>query len=101
MRDLGSSSDRSALQSADMVCGIPIIVGARKGFPNFNELALLNDIRVVRSLTFHRPVANGPVTQTNQIYDVGISNAIGVEAWNSYSNPFARELQMIVAADII
>jgi len=84
-----------------MIYGIPLVIGAKKGLPNFNEYALLNDIRVTRKMTFHRPAAGAPINQTNQIYTVGISNVFGVEAWNSYSNAFPRALRMVVAAEVI
>jgi len=60
------------------------VVGAKKGFPNFNEFVLLNDLMVSRKLEFHRNVAGGPIVRTNQTYSVGISNAFGIETWNSY-----------------
>jgi hypothetical protein len=35
-----------------MVSGIPLIIGAKKGFPNFNELAMQTKIFVTRLLEF-------------------------------------------------
>ena len=32
------------------------------------------------------------------MYVVGISNVFGLEAWNSYSNPYPRNLQLVVSA---
>jgi hypothetical protein len=34
------------------------------------------------------------------MFVVGISNVFGLEAWNSYSTPFPRDLQMIVQPDL-
>ncbi len=101
MRDAGIAADRSALQATDMIYGIPIIIGARKGFPSFNEFALLNDLRVSRDLTFHRSAPYGQIIETNQIYSLSISNALGVEAWNSYGTTLPRELQMSAAVDVL
>lgn len=71
-----------------MCYGIPLIVGARKGFPNFNEFSLHTYVEASRRL---QVVRNLPVTSigskiisTNQMYVLGMSNIIGVELWNSY-----------------
>jgi hypothetical protein len=83
-----------------MISGVPLVIGARKGFPNFNEFAMQTAITVTRLLEFRRPAGSpqSPVIQTNQMYVVGVSNAFGVEAWNSYSNTYPRNLQLIVSA---
>ena len=83
-----------------MLSGVPLIVGAKRGFPNFNEFAMQTTIYTTRLLEFRRAAGDtfGPVTQTNQMYIVGVSNAFGLEAWNSYSNAFPRNLQLSVAA---
>ena len=83
-----------------MVTGIPLVVGVKKGFPNFNEFSMQTAMNVTRLLEFHRPGTSttDPVTQTNQMYVFGITNAFGLEAWNSYSNAFPRPLQLIVSA---
>lgn len=98
MRDVDDAADRAALQATDMVYGVPAIVGAKKGWPNFNEFGLQNDIVVSRSLVFHRV---GSTLETNQVYKIGISNAFGVESWNSYSAAFARPLRVLVAVNVI
>ena len=82
-----------------MVYGVPLVVGAKKGFPSFNEFGLLQDINVSRNLIFHRL---GPQSfYTNQVYTMGISNVFSVEAWNSYGTTYPRLLQMIAIADVI
>ena len=55
MRDLQLAGDRAALQPTDMVYGVPVVIGAKKGFPNFNELAMQTQVQVVRKLQFLRP----------------------------------------------
>jgi hypothetical protein len=100
MRDVTDPADRTALQPMDIVYGVPAIVGAKKGWPNFNEFGLESDITVARLLTFHRDVSNAPITRTNQTYAMGISNIFAVEAWNSYSNSFPRALQMTIRTEI-
>lgn len=94
LRDLYSSTDRAALQPYDMVWGVPLIIGARKGYPNFNEFALQTYIQVTRKLEFRRPSTNSLPNQTNQMWVLGISNVLGVELWNSYTSAFPRNLEM-------
>jgi hypothetical protein len=83
--------------------GIPLIVGAKKGFPNFNEFTLRSDILVSRKLQFTRPdTAQGTRPNgTNQMYVLGISNYFGAEAWNSYdvergAGAYPRQLRIQV-----
>ena len=40
------------------------------------------------------------MNQTNQVHTFGINSSFGVQAWNSYSNPFPRALQMIVGGEV-
>ena len=84
-----------------MVYGVPLIIGARKGFPNFNKFALENIVRVTRKLLFRRSAAGDAVTQTNQMYSLAISNAFGMQAWNSYGTTFPRQLAMIAWGEIL
>src|SRR5204862_3922192 len=83
-----------------MVSGIPLIIGAKKGFPNFNELAMQTKVFVTRLLEFKRSVSSGPVTQTNQMYVVGITNTFAVEAWNSYLTNYPRDLQLVTTVSM-
>jgi hypothetical protein len=79
--------------------GIPLIVGAKKGFPNFNEFTVRSDITMTRKLQVTR-TSNAPKTPpsgTNQMYILGISNYFGVEAWNSYYNPYSRQTKLSVS----
>jgi len=71
-----------------MVAGIPLVIGARKGLPNFNEFSMHTEVQVERKFQFSRPNTNSPVNQTNEMYVVGITNVFGVEGWNSYSNTY-------------
>ena len=83
--------------------GIPLVIGAKKGFPNFNELTLRSDFLVARKLQVTRPsIAPGTRPNgTNQMYVLGISNYFGVETWNSYdvgrSGPYPGTLNITVS----
>jgi hypothetical protein len=104
MVDLGDPNSRQALKSPDdvhMVYNVPLVVGAKKGFPNFNEFAMQTQVQVSRKLQFTRKNGpNTPINQTNQMFLVGISNVFGVEAWNSYVTNFSRDLRLYVWPDI-
>lgn len=83
-----------------LISGFPLVIGARKGFPNFNEFAMQTYIYVSRYLEFRRAVINGPVVSTNQMYIANITNAFGLESWNSFSNTYPRQLKMVIHAEM-
>lgn len=83
-----------------MVCGVPLIIGVKKGYPNFNKFGLENTITATRILSFHRTAVRQPVSQTNQSYGLSIATSFGIQAWNSYPTPFPRSLQLITAGKI-
>jgi hypothetical protein len=86
--------------STNNVYGIPWIIGAKKGFPNFNEFSMENIVQVARRLEITRPSINVPPSayQTNQMYILSISNLLGVECWNSYSNSYTSSSQIQIMA---
>src|SRR5262249_32844501 len=87
----------------DMVFGIPLVIGARKGLPNFNKFVAETLVQVTRKLQFHRK-NNSPtesVNLTNQLYLLGITNTYGIEGWNSYAATLNRKLQLFVYPDIV
>jgi hypothetical protein len=77
-------------QNGVNVYGVPWIIGAKKGFPNFNEFSMENVVWIERKLEITRPYTNALLSlyQTNQMYIMSISNSIGVECWNSYSTNY-------------
>jgi len=88
------------VDARDLVLGIPLVIGAKKGFPNFNELELRTKIEVARKLEFIKNLATDKYPQaTNQMYLLSITNEFGIEAWNSFTNVYPRNLQMIIAAE--
>ena len=88
------------------VYGVPWIIGAKKGFPNFNEFSMESIVGVTRRLQFTRPIINPSSGtpgfanfHTNQMYTMCISNLLGVECWNSYTTnyvPFSGSLNIVV-----
>jgi hypothetical protein len=91
------------------VYGVPWIIGAKKDFPNFNEFSMEETVGVTRRLQVTRTATNAPnsvdFTQfhTNQMYTMSVSNSLGVECWNSYSNNYvpASGSLSIVAQDTL
>lgn len=85
-----------AVVSNANVFGIPYVIGAKKGYPNFNEFELRTAVQVGRKLELAKRVVSGPVVSTNQMLLIGISNLFGVEAWNSYGQSYTRPLRLLV-----
>lgn len=75
-RDLNDPPARAALQMRDYVYGIPVVIGAKKGFPNFNEVALDTVFQITRRLQIVRPSLTAPRStwQTNQMFILGMPN---------------------------
>ena len=77
------------------VAGIPWIVAADKGLPAFNHYTSGSQLLLERKLVFQRPldasgkpITNMPPNYTNQFYCVGVTNSIGMDAWNPYRSAF-------------
>ncbi len=101
-RDLRDVEEVAALQPNDNVYGVPWVLGARKGLPNFNEFAFQSVLQVTRKLQITRPSLNAPISayQTNQMYILGISNVLAAEFWNSYRSNYTRPVEILVANDM-
>ena len=76
------------------VYGVPWIIGAKKGLPNFNQLSLVNAVQVTRKLQVTRtsPDISTAIYATNQMYVMGISNSLGISFWNSYNSNYPNPL---------
>ncbi len=79
----------------DQVYGIPLIIGARKGYPNFNEFALMTSAEAVRRLEIFREVDGAEPKATNQTFIMRITNQVWFEARNSYQSNYPRRLDLI------
>jgi hypothetical protein len=78
------------------VYGVPWIIGAKKGFPNFNEFSMQDVMKVARKLQVTRPDTNSLPNATNQMYVFSVTNSLGVEFWNSYTNSYSNQVQVVV-----
>ena len=99
LRDLTLPEERRTLRVDDLAYGVPLVIGAKKGLPNFNEFAGQSAVQVTRKLEFRRG-ANGKVAETNQMYVVTITNRFGMEAWNSYSNAYPRPTRLLAQGEV-
>lgn len=81
------------------VLGIPMVIGARKGLPNFNEIAMETAIQIQRNIQLRRPNRNSLPNETNEFYFLGITNVFAIEAWNSYQAAYPRPLSIAVEVD--
>jgi hypothetical protein len=77
--------------------GIPLVVGAKKGFPNFNEFTMWSEFLVERKLQLTRLATNLPPNSTNLMYALSISNNFGVELWNSYQAIYPRPVTITIS----
>jgi hypothetical protein len=80
------------------VYGVPWIIGAKKGFPNFNEFSMDNVVNITRKMQVTRSDLTSTATMvaTNVAYVFSISNSIGVEFWDSYTNDYTNTLVVVV-----
>lgn len=103
--DLSDDDDLRQLgtvQIRHMVYNVPLVIGARKGWPGFDEFAVDTQIQAARQLIFHRTAGSdtGPINEIDPVYLLTVTNVVGLQAWNSYATPFPRTLQMQVWPDI-
>ncbi len=103
---LGPNSLRRALYSE-----VPMVIGAKQGYPNFNEGLWQSAVQVTRRLFVSKPTAQTRLTSptlpfgkppfTTQVqYRFQLTNHYSVEAWNSYrsnfyAKGFPRSLRLI------
>jgi hypothetical protein len=78
------------------IYGIPLVIGARKGFPNFNQFSMQHTVQLSRKVQIRKPSLGAALStwQTNVQYTIGVSNILAMEAWNSYSATYPRKVRM-------
>jgi hypothetical protein len=82
--DLGLLS--TSIPNLINIYGVPWILGAKKGLPNFQQFYMINTFQATRKLQVQRKFANIPgATETNQMYVMSLTNYFGFSAWNSYN----------------
>lgn len=76
------------------VYGQHLVLGAKKGLPNLNEISIQSYAEVSRKLELVKASADKPPVTTNQMFVVSMLNRVGLEAWNSYSNRYPRPVTL-------
>ncbi len=84
--DVGISNSIPTVEPDSLIFGVPFVVAARQGLPNFNEFASESVFQITRKVELVK--TGNKITQTNQMFDIGISNVFGAEVWNSYVSNF-------------
>jgi hypothetical protein len=99
--DLSTVSGQ-VINLATNVYGVPWIIGAKKGFPNFNELAMENAFQLTRKLQVTRANTNADKStySYNQMFLLNLTNQLGVECWNSYTGNYTNGV-MIYATEYL
>ena len=81
------------------VYGVPWIIGAKKGFPNFNAFSIESAFQLVRKLDVERDLtaATQPdILWTNQMYMMNITNYFALSCWNSYQTNYPGPVDIVV-----
>ncbi|TAK92775.1 MAG: hypothetical protein EPO07_19095, partial [Verrucomicrobia bacterium] len=87
-KELSRAADLASFVPDDNWYGVPWIVGAKKGWPSFNEFAMKSSLGYTRKLQITRldPNKPGKDGRIDVLYALRLTNVIAAEAWNSYSN---------------
>jgi hypothetical protein len=101
--DFNTASNNPGTFVGVNIYGVPWVIGAKKGWPNFNQFAVETDYQLTRKLAVDRNSSGpGPATPSDfigrQMFNMTILNHVGMQAWNSYGTgwPLAtRPLQLI------
>lgn len=97
--DLAAATNLPAsFRADDLIYGVPLVVGARSGLPNFNEYAMESIFTITRKIELVKsaPGGQGQITQTNQFFTMNVSVASGAEFWNSYRSNYTRPVDILV-----
>jgi hypothetical protein len=81
------------------VYGVPWIIGAKKGLPNFNAFSVESAFQMVRKLEVMRDTNAVPqpdITWTNQMYLMNITNYMALSCWNSYLYNYPGPVDILV-----
>jgi len=102
--DLSDANDITTLgtvQALDMVYNVPVVIGAKKGLPSFDELTSDTQVQAARKLIYHRQndATNQPVNEIDPAYFLTVTNVVGLQAWNSYATNYTRPVQLYAWPD--
>lgn len=88
----------SIVTNDSLIFGVPLVIGARKGLPNFNEYSMESVFTLSRKVELIKssPGGQSKIIGTNQLFVLSCSIASGVEFWNSYASNYARPVEILV-----
>ena len=101
----GIHSGPPGINGAINVFGVPMIIGAKKGFPNFNEFYMESAFQLTRKLMVTRQSTNVPSPAPDptssfwgyyEMFNLSLTNQFGVECWNSYRSNYTRPTDIYV-----
>ena len=78
-----------------LIYGVPLVIGAKKGLPNFNEFATESTFVLTRKLQLKKN-GSGVVIQTNQFFTMQLTMPSAAEFWNSYASNYSRQVSVYV-----
>ncbi len=103
--DLNDSTSRSQITSNVTfvnVYGVPWIIGAKKGFANFNQASLQTVSTMTRKIQVTRPIDNGGSIRNGYHYKqmllLSVSSRVAVGVWNSYQTNYPNATQIPIPA---
>ena len=100
-RDLESGDTLSSQDgSKDLVYGIPLILGARKGFPSFSEVGVVSVAQATRKLTMYRSTPGKEWDKLEQQYSLQARTMVQVEARNPYDYSYPRPLEFLTGLKV-
>jgi hypothetical protein len=82
-----------------------MIIGAKKGFPNFNQFYMESAFQLTRKLMVTRQSTNLPAPPPNpassfwgynEMFNVSLTNSFAMECWNSYRSNYTRPVDIYV-----
>ena len=104
--DLSDADDFTRLgrvQPRDMVYNVPLVIGAKKGLPSFDEFTSDTQVQAARKLIYHRSGNSTdptvPITEIDPAYYLTVTNVVGLQAWNSYANDYKRPVRLYAWPD--
>jgi hypothetical protein len=79
-----------------LIYGVPLVIGARKYQPNFNEFGFETSFQLTRKAQVRKATSSGPVIATNQFFTLSASMPFAAEFWNAYATNYARPVDIFV-----
>ena len=102
--DLSEPNDWQYWQNTgfrSMVYNVPLVIGAKKGLPSFDEFTMDTQVQAVRKLIYHRQGTSttAPLNEIDPAYYLAVTNVVGLQAWNSYAAQYKRPVSLYAWPD--